>query len=112
MKLLEEQEEPRRRFRRYGVVMPESGERAGSDRGKAVGLAPDVNDLFEAGFPTGIEEQMRQEEVGQVVHLPMQLVTIGVVSLLHGTWTPAFRTSMSIGRPRARTLAANSLTDD
>src|SRR5258706_9383834 len=76
MELLESQEKPRRRLLGLGVALPEPGERADSDRRKAVRLAPDVHDLFERGPPARVQEQMRQEEVGQVVHLPVQLVTV------------------------------------
>src|SRR5882757_5197041 len=77
MERLESQEKRGRRLLGHSVAVPEPGQRPRRDRGKSVGLTPDVDDLFERGPPTRVQEQMSQEEVGQIVYLPVQLMTVG-----------------------------------
>ena len=70
------QERRDRRLLRFRVAVPEPEERRSGQGGQAVRLAGDVDDAPERGAAAQFQEPMREEEVGQVVHLPVQLQAV------------------------------------
>jgi hypothetical protein len=73
VELLETEERRDGRFLRLRVAVPEAEERSRGQGGQPVGLAGDVDHALERRAAAQLQELMGELEIGQVVHLPVQL---------------------------------------